>query len=229
MIPVAVTVAFFLCWAPLHSQGLTVLHVHNRTPRLLTAHHHYCYCCYHRYHHHHYHTATITSIIFTFPFPPRLCPSTAGCSPPSMPPIVHCCFHVPGGALLPCYVVCLVVPVISSLSLLAHLCSVWSTYWPSFLLYVQPISTNIITNAMTPADFSGGDGGLHHLLGAVPHPEADGAVRAQLDPRAADCPEPHLLHLRYTTATTDPPDPLLFPLLQQDQDDNTKLKKNKHK
>ena len=35
----------------------------------------------------------------------------------------------------------LIVPLISSLSLAATLCSVWSTYCPSFLLYVRPIST----------------------------------------------------------------------------------------
>ena len=65
---------------------------------------------------------------------PRLCPSTAGCSLPSMISIVLCCFPVPGGSLLPA-IFCLVVPLISSFSLVGTLCSVWSTYHPSFLLY----------------------------------------------------------------------------------------------
>ena len=38
-----------------------------------------------------------------FHLSPRLCPSTAECGPPSMPSV--CCFPVPGGSLLPCYVV----------------------------------------------------------------------------------------------------------------------------
>ena len=114
------------------------------------------------------------SVAFLFHLSPRLCQSTAGCSPPSMSSIVFClllscftfhlgfvhplqdvalhqclplssvcCFPVPGGSLLPCYVVfCLVVSLISSLSVVATLCSVWSTYCPSFLLYrlmVQPL------------------------------------------------------------------------------------------
>ena len=63
---------------------------------------------------------------------------------PPLPSV--CCSPVPGGSLLPCYVVrlaifCMVVLFISSLSLVATLCSVWSTYCPSFLLYVRPIST----------------------------------------------------------------------------------------
>ena len=43
---------------------------------------------------------------FTFHLSRRLCPSAAGCSPPSMPSIVLCCFPVPGGsflALLSCH------------------------------------------------------------------------------------------------------------------------------
>ena len=76
------------------------------------------------------------SVAFLFHISPRLCPFTAGCSPPSMSSIVFClllscftfqlgfvhplqdaafhqclqlssvcCFPVPGGSLLPCYVV----------------------------------------------------------------------------------------------------------------------------
>ena len=56
-----------------------------------------------------------------------------------------CCFPGPGDSFLPCYVV---LPssawsslLISSLSWVVTLCSVWSTYCPSFLLYDWPIST----------------------------------------------------------------------------------------
>ena len=41
---------------------------------------------------------------FTFHLSPRFCPSTAGCSPPSMSSFALCCFPVPGGSLLPCYI-----------------------------------------------------------------------------------------------------------------------------
>ena len=85
-------------------------------------------------------------LCFTFHLSPRLCPSTAGCSPPSMSPIVLClllyCFRwFPPSFLCHLAIFCIVVLLISSLSLVAALCSVWSTYCPSFLLYVQPIST----------------------------------------------------------------------------------------
>ena len=50
------------------------------------------------------------------------------------------CFPVPGGSLLLCLcrlaIFYLVVPLISSPSLVATLCSVWSIYCPSFLLYM---------------------------------------------------------------------------------------------
>ena len=48
-----------------------------------------------------------------------------------------------------------------------------------------------------PCGCSGGDGGVHHLLGTVPHPEADGAVCAELDPRDAGRTKSHLLRLGY--------------------------------
>ena len=47
----------------------------------------------------------LSTTLSTFHLSPRLCPPTAGCSPPPMPPIVLCCFPVPGGSLLPCYIV----------------------------------------------------------------------------------------------------------------------------
>ena len=78
----------------------------------------------------------LSSVALLFHLSPRLCPSTAGCSPPSVPSIVFClllscftfhlgfvhplqdvalhqclplssacCFPVPGGSPLPCYVV----------------------------------------------------------------------------------------------------------------------------
>ena len=76
---------------------------------------------------------------------PRLCPSTAGCIPPSMPSFVLCLLLSCSSWFLPSLlcrlaIFCLVISLISSLSLVATLCSVWSTYCPSFLLYVQPIS-----------------------------------------------------------------------------------------
>ena len=46
---------------------------------------------------------------------PRLFPSTAWCSPQSIPYIVLCCFPIPGGSLLPC---CVVLPS-----------SAWSSPW----------------------------------------------------------------------------------------------------
>ena len=84
--------------------------------------------------------------ILLFHLSPRPCPSTAGCSPPSMPSIVLClllsCFRwFPLSLLCRLAIFCLVVLLISSLSLVATMCSVWSAYCPSFLRYVQPIST----------------------------------------------------------------------------------------
>ena len=76
---------------------------------------------------------------------PRLCPSTVGCSPPSVPSIVLCLLlscsrWFPPSLLCHLAIFYLVIPLISSLSLVASLCSVWSTYYPSFLLHVWPIS-----------------------------------------------------------------------------------------
>ena len=71
----------------------------------------------------------------------RLCPSTAGCSPPSMSSIVVCLLlslsrWFPPSLLCHLAIFCLVV-----LSLVATLCSALSTYCPLILLYDQPIST----------------------------------------------------------------------------------------
>ena len=54
----------------------------------------------------------------------------------------NCCFPVQGGSPFLCHLAIfyLVVSLISSLSLVATLCSVQCTYCPPFLLYVQPIS-----------------------------------------------------------------------------------------
>ena len=76
----------------------------------------------------------------------RLCPSTAGCSPLSVTSIVVCLLLSWSSWFAPALlcrlaIFCLVVLLISSLSLVATLCSVWSTYCPSFLLYDRPIST----------------------------------------------------------------------------------------
>ena len=84
--------------------------------------------------------------LFTFHLSPRLCPFSALCSPPSMPSIVLCLLPFcsrwfPPSLLCRLAIFYLVVPLISSLSLVATLCSVCSSYCPSFLLYVQPIST----------------------------------------------------------------------------------------
>ena len=81
---------------------------------------------------------------FSFHISPRLCPSTTGCSPPSMPSIDVCLLlfysrWFPSSLLCRLVIFSMVVPLISSLSLVATLCSVWSTYCPSFLLYVWPI------------------------------------------------------------------------------------------
>ena len=79
-------------------------------------------------------------IAFLFHLSPRLCPSTAGCSPPSMSSVVFCLLlsssrWFPPSLLCRLAIFCLVVLLISSLFLVATLCSVWSTYCPSFLLY----------------------------------------------------------------------------------------------
>ena len=80
-----------------------------------------------------------------FHLSPRLYPSTAGRSPPSMSSIVFClllsCSRWFPPPLLCLAIFCLVVLLISSLSLVATLCSVWPTDCPSFLLHVRPIST----------------------------------------------------------------------------------------
>ena len=54
--------------------------------------------------------ATVVAMTFSpfaFHLSPRLCPSTAGCSPPSMSSVIFCVLFSsdPGGSLLPCYVV----------------------------------------------------------------------------------------------------------------------------
>ena len=91
-----------------------------------------------------------------FIVPPRLFPFTAGCSPLSMPPIVLCwlpsCSRWFNPSLL-CRLALfyMVVLLISSLSLVANLCSVWSTYCPPFLLYVQSCYTPYSYNYQ-PAD-----------------------------------------------------------------------------
>ena len=84
--------------------------------------------------------------VITFRLSPRLCPSTAGCSSPSVLSIVFCpllsCsrwFSPP--LLCRLAILYLVVPLISSLSLVVTLCSVWSVCCPAFLLHVRPIST----------------------------------------------------------------------------------------
>ena len=65
---------------------------------------------------------------FNFHLSPRLCPATAGCSPPSMVSIDFCCFPVLGGSILPCYVV---LPS-----------SAWSSPWslPSPWLHLMPVT-----------------------------------------------------------------------------------------
>ena len=93
-----------------------------------------------------FHTPLLCS---TFAFQIRLLKSsssssTAACSPPSMSSIV--CLLLSSSRwftplLCRLAIFRLAVPLISSLSLVASLCSVWSTYCPSFLLYDRPIST----------------------------------------------------------------------------------------
>ena len=83
---------------------------------------------------------------FIFHLSPRLCSSTAGCSPLSMSSIVLClllsCFMwFPPSLFCRLAIFCIVVLLISSLSLVVTPCSVWSAYCPSFSLYVRPIST----------------------------------------------------------------------------------------
>ena len=67
-------------------------------------------------------------------------------APPSMSSIVvclllSCSWWFPPSLLCRLAIFCVVVLLISSLSLVATLCDVWSTYCPSFLLCVRPIST----------------------------------------------------------------------------------------
>ena len=76
----------------------------------------------------------------------RLCPSTAGCSPPSMSSIFVCLLlsssrWFPPSLLCHLAIFCLVVLSSSSLSLAATLCIALSTYCPLILLYDRPIST----------------------------------------------------------------------------------------
>ena len=84
--------------------------------------------------------------IFTVHLLLGFCPSTAGCSPPSRSPIVLCLLlscsrWFPPSLLGRLVIFCLTVVLISSLSLVVTMCSVRSTYCPSFLLCVRPIST----------------------------------------------------------------------------------------
>ena len=82
---------------------------------------------------------------YVFHLSPRLCPSTAGCSPIS---VFHCLLPVaflfqvvpPFLVMSSCHLL-LGRPLDLFLSLVATLCSIWSTYCPSFWLYVWPIST----------------------------------------------------------------------------------------
>ena len=83
---------------------------------------------------------------FSFHISPRHCPTTAGCSPQSMSSIVFCLLlscsrRFPPSLLCRLAIFCLVVLLISSHSLVATLCSVWSTCCPSYLLYVRSIPT----------------------------------------------------------------------------------------
>ena len=55
--------------------------------------------------------------------------------------LLSCSRWFPPSLLCRLAIFCMVVLLISSLSLVATLCSVWSTYCPLVLLYVQPIST----------------------------------------------------------------------------------------
>ena len=76
----------------------------------------------------------------------RLCPSTAGCSPPWMSSIVVCLLlslsrWFPPSLLCHLAIFCLVVLWTSSLSLVATRCIALSTYCPLVLLFDRPIST----------------------------------------------------------------------------------------
>ena len=73
----------------------------------------------------------------------RLCPSTAGCSPPSMPSIVVC-LGLSCSTWFPPLLCCLatfwlVVLLIFSLSLVVSLWNAWSTCCLLFLLYVPSL------------------------------------------------------------------------------------------
>ena len=80
----------------------------------------------------------LSFVAFLLHFSPRLCPSTAGCSPPSMSSIVLSVAFlfqvVPSFLVMSSFHLLLGRPLVSSLSLVVTLCSVWSTYCPSFLL-----------------------------------------------------------------------------------------------
>ena len=93
----------------------------------------------------------LLSIAFLVYFLPKLS-STAGCSPPSMPSTVFCLLlscsrWFPPSLLGHLTIFYLVVPLISSLSLIATLCSVWSTYCQVEHLLsggVIPVNQNLI-------------------------------------------------------------------------------------
>ena len=98
----------------------------------------------------------VPSYLVTSPFhlSSRLCPSTAGCSPPSMSSIVlwqvfSCSRWFPPTLLRHLAIFCLLVPLISSLSLVCTLCSVWSTCCLWFLLYTEMVLCNICSG-LTP-------------------------------------------------------------------------------
>ena len=80
---------------------------------------------------------------------PRLCPSTAGCSPPSMPArllclLLSCPRWFPQSLLCRLAIFHLVVRLISFFILVAPLCSIWSAYCPSFLLFVRPLTAFVL-------------------------------------------------------------------------------------
>ena len=79
---------------------------------------------------------------FTFHLSPWFSPSAVECSPPSMPSVVFCLLlsfsrWFPPSLLCRLAIFCLVVPLISSLSLVATLCSVQSIYCPPF--FIPPV------------------------------------------------------------------------------------------
>ena len=97
------------------------------------------------------HTSQPKPLFLVFHLSPGPCPSTAGCSPPSVPSIVFCLLLSCSRGFPPSLLCCaaifyLVLPLISSFSLVATLCSIWSIYYPSFMLYAQPISIFVSTD-----------------------------------------------------------------------------------